>query len=68
MKRTTVVLDEKLLSQGKKVTGIGTTGELLDFALRQLIRVGRQVDILKLKGEVHWEGDLEEIRKARSFP
>jgi Arc/MetJ family transcription regulator len=67
MKRTNVVLDEKLLSQAKKVTGIKTTRTLLDCALRQMIQIGRQVDLLKLEGKVHWEGDLDELRKSRSF-
>jgi Arc/MetJ family transcription regulator len=67
MKRTSVVLDEKLLSRAKKVTGIKTTRMLLDYALRQLIRIGRQADLLKLKGKVHWEGDLDELRKTRDL-
>jgi Arc/MetJ family transcription regulator len=68
MKRTNVVLDEKLLSQAKKITGIGTTRMVLDCALRELVRMGGQADLLKLKGKIHWEGDLDELRKSRSFP
>jgi Arc/MetJ family transcription regulator len=67
MKRTNVVLDEKLLGQAKKITGIKTTRKLLDCALRELIQIGGQVDLLKLEGKVHWKGDLDELRKQRSF-
>ena len=37
--RTNIVLDEKLIEKGKRYTGINTKKELVDFALRELIRV-----------------------------
>jgi len=67
MKRISVLLDENLLNRAKKATGIKTTRLLLDCALRQLIQIGSQTDLLMLKGKVHWEGDLEELRKPRNF-
>ncbi len=65
MKRTNVVLDEQLLSRGKKLTGIKTTKSLLEHALKELIRRRNQKRILKLKGKVKWEGDLSQMRKMR---
>jgi Arc/MetJ family transcription regulator len=68
MRRTSVVLDEELLGEAKKLTGITTTRQLVDHALRELIRLGRQRDILKLKGKIHWEGDLDQMRGGRTSP
>jgi Arc/MetJ family transcription regulator len=67
VKRTNVVLDEKVVGQAKKLTGIKATRQLVDYALRELLRHRRQRDILKLRGNVEWEGDLAEMRQGRSF-
>lgn len=65
MKRTNIVLDEKLLEQGMKLTGIDTQRGLIDHALRELVRRKEQKQILKLKGRIDWEGDLDEMRASR---
>ena len=36
--------------------------ELVDFALRELLRHKQQRKILLLKGKVNWEGDRAEMR------
>ena len=67
MKRTNVLLDERIVGRAKKLTGIKATSQLVDYALRELLRHRRQRDILKLRGKVEWEGDLAEMRRGRSF-
>ena len=67
MKRTNVVLDEEILAQAKRLTGIEVTRQVLDYALRELVRHRRQRNILKLRGKVDWQGDLSEMRRGRSF-
>jgi Arc/MetJ family transcription regulator len=65
MKRTNIVIDEKLIKAGLKTTGIKTRRALVDYALRDLLRRESQKRILELKGKVHWEGDLSSMRKGR---
>ena len=65
MKRTNIVLDEKLLMKGKKLTGLKTSKALIDFALRELVRRRNQHRILELRGAIEWEGDLSQMRMAR---
>ena len=65
MKRTNIVMDEKLIEEGMKTTGIKTRRALVDYALRDLLRRESQKRILELKGKVHWEGDLSSMRKGR---
>ena len=65
MKRTNIVLDEKLVSAGLKLTGLKTQKDLVQHALQQLVRREQQLNILSLKGKVNWEGDLERMRKGR---
>jgi len=64
-KRTNIVLDEKLIEKGLKVTGIKTRRELVDHALLELLRRESQKKILQLRGKVHWEGNLDEMRQMR---
>jgi len=65
MGRTNVVLDDELIEECQKVTGIKTRRALIDYALREVLRHGRQRRLLKLKGAVKWEGDLDAWREPR---
>lgn len=65
MKRTNIVIDEVLMKKALKATGIKTQKEVVDFALKELIRRESQKKILELKGSVKWEGDIKERRKGR---
>ncbi len=67
MTRTNIVLDETLVGKVKSLTGLKTIREVVDYALRDLVRHHRQKDILKLKGSVSWEGDLSKMRAERQF-
>lgn len=65
VKRTNIVIDNDLVSQGLKLTGLKTQKELVHHALVQLVRRESQLGLLKLRGNVNWEGDLEQMRKGR---
>lgn len=65
MSRTNINLDDKLVSKGLKITGLRTKRELVDLALRELVRKEDQKSILALEGKFKWEGDLDELRKDR---
>ncbi len=67
MKRTNIVLDDKLVEDCLRVTGIRTRKALIDHALRELYRHESQVRILELKGKINWEGDLNEWRQGRDI-
>jgi Arc/MetJ family transcription regulator len=66
MKRTNVVLDDDLLEDCIKATGIKTRKALIDHALRELLRRENQTKILDLKGNIDWEGNLDEWRQGRN--
>ncbi len=67
MKRTNIVLDDKLVENCLKATGIKTRRALIDHALRELYRHESQTKILELKGKIKWEGDLKEWRQGRDI-
>lgn len=63
--RTNIVMDIKLIEAGLKATGFKTRRELVDFALRELLRHKQQQKLLSLKGKVTWEGNLTQMRTGR---
>lgn len=65
MRRTNVVLDNELVEQCRQETGIQTVRALIEHALRELLRHERQKKVLELKGNIGWEGDLDEWRRTR---
>ena len=65
MKRTNIVIDESLVKAALRATGLKTRRELVDYALRELLRRESQKKILELKGKVTWLGDIKAMRKAR---
>jgi Arc/MetJ family transcription regulator len=67
MKRTNIVLDDKLVKDCMKATGIKTQKALIDHALRELLRHEAQTEILKLKGNIDWKGNLDEWRCGREL-
>ena len=56
---------DNLVEAALKATGLKTRRELVDFALRELLRHKQQKKLLSLKGKVTWEGDLAEMRTGR---
>jgi Arc/MetJ family transcription regulator len=64
--RTTIILDDDLLKRAQQLTGIRTKRELIDVALRTLVRLHEQFPASDLRGKLHWEGDLEESRQDRT--
>lgn len=63
--RTNIVIDDRLVKKGMKYTGITTKKNLVDHALRELIRRKERKGLLTLKGKLEGEGDLKQIRKRR---
>lgn len=63
--RTNIVIDDDLMNEALRVTGLKTKKEVVEEALKTLIRIERQKGILALRGKVHWEGNLDEMRRDR---
>ena len=66
MGRTNVVLDDELVEECQKLTGIKTRRALIHYALQELLRHRRQRRLLELRGSVEWEGELDAWRATRA--
>ncbi len=60
--RTNIVIDDKLMNDALKASGLRTKKEAVEQGLQLLIRRNRQQAIRKLRGKLKWEGDLDEMR------
>lgn len=64
--RTNIVLDEDLVKRAQRLTGIRTKRELVNTALRTLVRLNEQASLRNLRGKLNWEGNLDEMREGRN--
>jgi Arc/MetJ family transcription regulator len=65
--RTNIEIDDDLIREALRVSGLRTKRAAVEAGLKALIRLNRQKKILDLAGKVHWEGNLDESRESR-FP
>jgi len=60
--RTNIVIDDGLMKDALKATGLKTKKEAVELGLQTLIRLNRQAGIKKFRGKLAWEGNLRESR------
>lgn len=63
-----IEIDDKLMTDAPAETGLKTEREVVELGLKTIIRLKQQEQIRSLRGKVHWEGDLDEMRTDRLFP
>ena len=61
--RTNIIIDDQLMDKAISASGLKTKKKTVEEALRLLVRIKGQQAIKKFKGKLHWEGDLESMRK-----
>ncbi len=60
--RTNIVIDDELMDEALKVSGLKTKKDAVEEGLKLLVQRKKQKSIKKLRGKLAWEGDLEEMR------
>jgi Arc/MetJ family transcription regulator len=63
--RTNIVIDDKLMADTLRATGLKTKREAVELGLRTLLRLRQQAEIKKLRGKINWEGDLDAMRRDK---
>lgn len=56
------MIDDDLMKAALQVSGLKTKRDVVEEALRLLVRRGEQQKIRALRGKLNWEGNLDEIR------
>lgn len=60
--RTNIVIDDQLIKDALRVTGLKTKREAVEFGLRTILRLKQQESIRRFRGKLDWQGDLDAMR------
>jgi Arc/MetJ family transcription regulator len=63
--RTNIEIDDKLMKDALRFTGAKTKREAVELGLRTLVQLSRQVEVREMRGKLHWEGDLDAMRRDK---
>ena len=66
--RTNIEIDDELLAQAMKCSGIQVKKNLVEAGLRMLVKTKGQECIDLLRGAIQWEGNLDEMRTNKPLP
>jgi Arc/MetJ family transcription regulator len=60
--RTNIVIDDKLMKETLRLTGLRTKREAVELGLRTIVRLRKQEEIRRFRGKLKWQGDLDAMR------
>lgn len=63
--RTNIVIDDELMANVLKITGLTTKREAVELGLRTLVKLKQQEEIKQFKGKLPWQGDLDQMRSDK---
>jgi Arc/MetJ family transcription regulator len=61
--RTNIVIDDALMKEAQAALGAKTKRETVEIALERIVALKRQEEIRRFRGKLHWEGDLDAMRR-----
>ncbi|MBC8174028.1 MAG: type II toxin-antitoxin system VapB family antitoxin [Candidatus Marinimicrobia bacterium] len=61
--RTNIVIDNDLMKKAMKLGQFKTKRAVVEEGLRLLVLLKQQKAFRKLRGKLHWEGNLEQMRR-----
>jgi Arc/MetJ family transcription regulator len=64
--RTNIEIDDDLMDEALKVTGLPAKRAVVEEGLRLMVRLRKQARTLKTLKGLGWEGDLDEMRQDRT--
>jgi Arc/MetJ family transcription regulator len=60
--RTNIVIDDKLMEETLRITGLKTKREAVELGLRTILHLKQQEKLRQFRGKLAWEGDLSAMR------
>lgn len=68
--RTNINLDDELVEEAFRLTNIRTKKELVNLALKELIRSRKKLNLLDLSGKIEFAEDYnyKELRQNKNVP
>ena len=62
--RTNIEIDDKLMGDVLRATGLKTKKDAVELGLKTLIKLKKQENIRDFRGKLTWAGDLDDMRNA----
>jgi len=62
--RTNIEINDKLMNEVLKATGVKTKKEAVELGLKTLMRLKKQENIKNFRGKLNWTGDLDDMRST----
>ncbi|CAM5463843.1 type II toxin-antitoxin system VapB family antitoxin [Rhodanobacter lindaniclasticus] len=60
--RTNIVIDDTLMRDALRATGLKTKREAVELGLQTLSRLKQRQKLKTLRGKIDWQGDLKKMR------
>lgn len=60
--KTTIEIDSEIIKNAIVISGLKTKKAVVNLALKEFLEKQAKLQILKLQGELVWEGDLDKWR------
>ncbi len=60
--RTTIEIDDALMREALKLSGLKTKREVVEAGLRLLVQLNRQKNVKPLRGQLRWQGSQHEMQ------
>lgn len=60
--RTNIEIDDKLMKEAMKATGLTTKKATVEEGLKLILTLKKQRRIKEFRGKLKWEGDLDQMR------
>ena len=65
--RTNIEIDDRLMAEAQKASGLATKKQTVEQALRLMVKLRRQQEVGTAFGKYPWRGDLARSRKGRAI-
>ena len=62
--RTNIEIDNKLMNEAIRISGLKTKKETVELGLKTLVRLKKQESIRRFRGRLEWAGNLDDMRTS----
>ncbi|UAA38769.1 type II toxin-antitoxin system VapB family antitoxin [Paraneptunicella aestuarii] len=62
--RTNIIIDDQLMADALKYSGLTTKKEAVEQALTLMVKLKKQEQIRKFRGKLQWDGNLDDSRTS----
>jgi Arc/MetJ family transcription regulator len=63
-KRTNIEIDVDLVREVMETYSLKSMKDAINFSLEKTVEAKNRAKLLKMRGKINWEGDLDEMRKS----